>query len=90
MDLEKAMRESSYAICQSCGKKAEYVECSERGAPPDDARCMVLRGWLSVSHWKGMGTVDGYDFCSFTCLQKWVEAKVPKIPKTFFEAFQAE
>jgi hypothetical protein len=51
---------------------------------------MLLRGWLSVSHWKGMGTVDGCDFCSFTCLQKWVEAKVPKIPNTFFEAFQAE
>jgi len=82
------MRKIDYAICQSCGKKVEYSECSKRGARPDDARCMVLRGWLSVSHWRGMGTVDGYDFCSFSCLQRWVEAQVPTVPKTFLEAFQ--
>ena len=84
------MKRKSYAICQCCGKKVEYVECSERGIPPDDARCMVLGVWLSVSHWKGMGTVDYYDFCSVSCLQKWVEAQVPQIPKTFFEAFKEE
>jgi hypothetical protein len=37
-----------------------------------------------------MGSVDHYDFCSFTCLQKWVEAQVPKVPKTFLEAFHGE
>ncbi len=84
------MKRKSYAICQCCGKQAAYSECSERCAPPDDARCEVLHGWLSVSHWKGMGAVEHYDFCSFTCLQKWVEAQVPKIPETFLKAFQDE
>ena len=89
-DLERAMQKKGYAICQCCGKRAEYAECSERGAPPENARCKVLHGWLTVSHWKGIGSVDHYDFCSFSCLQKWVEAHVPRVPKTFLEAFQGE
>jgi len=84
------MQKKSYAICQGCGKRAEYSDCTERPTPPQDARCKVLQGWLSVSQWKGIGLVDHYDFCSLTCLQKWVEAQVPKIPKTFLKAFQDE
>ncbi len=84
------MRKRDCATCQSCGKKAEYTDCSQRCAPPQDARCNVLAGWLTVSQWKGMGAVDHYDFCSFTCLQKWVEGQVPRVPKTFLEAFQDE
>jgi hypothetical protein len=82
------MKRKSCAVCQCCRKREEYTECSERCALPQDTRCDVLRGWLSVSYWKGMGLVDNYDFCSLTCLQKWVEVQVPKIPKTFFDAFQ--
>lgn len=81
------MRKKSYAICQYCGKRAKYTDCSERCAPPSDARCKVLDGWLSVSHWKGMGSVDHYDFCSFTCLQEWLDDKVPRVPETFLKAF---
>ncbi len=84
------MKKKSYAVCQFCGTKVEYTECSERCAPPEDARCAVLSGWLSVSHLKGMGLVDHYDFCSFTCLQKWVDTQVPKVPKTFLDAFKDE
>ena len=84
------MRKRDYAICQSCGKKVGYTDCSARCAPPEDARCKVLSSWLSVSHWKGKGAVDHYDFCSVTCLQKWVEAQVPRVPNTFLEAFQGE
>ena len=84
------MRKRNYAICQSCGKKVEYTDCSERCAPPEDARCKVLDGWLSVSHWKGMGAVDQYDFCSVGCLQNWVEAQLPQVPETFLEAFEGE
>jgi len=80
----------NYAICQGCGKKAEYTECSERCVPPQDARCISLSGWLSVTHWLEIGLFGHYDFCSFVCLQKWVEAKAPKIPKTFIEAFRDE
>ena len=76
--------------CYSCGKRVEYTPCPERGALPEDARCSVLNGWLTVSRWKGMGDVDRYDFCSFGCLQRWVEAQVPRIPKTFLKAFQGE
>ena len=80
----------NYPVCQFCGTNAEYTECFVKCAPPEDARCNALRGWLAVSHWKGLGSVDHYDFCSFTCLQKWVEAQVPQIPKTFLKAFQDE
>lgn len=76
--------------CYSCGKQAEYTQCCERAALPKDARCSVLNGWLTVFHWKGMGDVDHYDFCSFGCLQRWVEAQAPRIPKTFLSAFQDE
>ena len=78
------------AICHSCGKRVEYTPCSERAALPEDARCSVLNGWLTVSHWKGKGNVDQHDFCSFSCLQRWVEAQVPRIPRTFLRAFQGE
>ncbi|MDI6815293.1 MAG: hypothetical protein QMC90_04355 [Dehalococcoidales bacterium] len=83
-----AIRET--ATCYSCGKRVEYTPCSERGALPDDARCSVLNSWLTVSQWKGMGRVDQYDFCSFDCLQRWVEARALGIPKTFLKAFQGE
>ena len=78
------------ATCYSCGKEVEYTPCYERGALPEDARCNVLVGWLTVSRWKGKGSVDQYDFCSFSCLQKWVETQVPKIPRTFLDAFQGK
>lgn len=78
------------AICYSCGKRAEYTPCYERGTSLEDTRCNVLIGWLTVSRWKGKGSVDQYDFCSISCLQKWVEAQMPRIPKTFLDAFQGK
>ncbi len=84
------MEKMGYAVCQSCGKKVRYSECSGRSATPEDARCKILSGWLSVSHWKGIGTVERYDFCSFTCLQRWVEGKVPRVPEAFLKAFRQE
>ena len=48
---------------------------SREGAPPEEARCKVLSGWLRVSQWRGLGAVDHYDFCSFSCLQEWVAAR---------------
>ncbi len=81
------MEKKKHAVCQSCGKRAVYAECFERCAPPDDARCSVLSGWLSLSCWKGMGAVGYYDFCSVTCLQRWVDSNLPKVPETFREAF---
>ena len=82
------MGKGNHAICQSCGKKANYTECSQGCAPPQAARCTVLRGWLSVSHWKGTGAIDYYHFCSFGCLQRWVDAQVPRVPETFLKAFE--
>ena len=78
------------ATCYSCGKKVVYTPYYERGNWVKDARCNVLSGWLTVTRWKGKGYVDQYDFCSFSCLQKWVEAQIPKIPKTFLDAFQGK
>lgn len=78
------------AICYTCGKRAEYTPCSERGILPEDACCNVLGGWLTVAQWKGLGQVGQYHFCSFDCLLKWVRVQVPQIPKTFLDAFQDE
>ena len=85
-----AMGEKKYAVCQSCDKRVVYAECSEKCAPPEDARCKALTGWLSVSCWKGMGAVDYYDFCSLVCLQRWVNSQVPRIPESFLKAFKDE
>ena len=82
------MKKKGYAICQGCGKEAEYTECSERCAPPADARWNILSGWLTVAHWKGIGVVNHYDFCSLSCLQRWVNIKVPRVPETFLKAFE--
>jgi hypothetical protein len=64
-------------ICHSCGKKVEF----EVEEPP----CKALAEWLTVSHWKGMASVDRYSFCSLSCLQRWVETQVPKIPEVFLK-----
>ena len=79
-----------YTVCQSCGKRVVYAECSEKCAPPEDACCKVLTGWLSVSCWKGTGAVNYYDFCSLVCLQRWVDSQVPRISKSFLKAFKDE
>ncbi len=75
------MRER-YITCSSCGQGVEFSSKE----PP----CEVLSGWLTVSHWKGLGTVEYYNFCSFTCLKRWSEAHVPEIPKVFLESFEGE
>jgi len=68
-----------YFICHSCGKRAE--------SSPEEPPCEVLRGWLTVSYWKGLGVVEHYNFCSFTCLKSWADAQVPKIPEVFLKTF---
>ncbi len=67
-------------ICHSCGKRLKYAT----GERP----CEMLSGWLTVSQWKGLGTVEHYSFCSFTCLKGWADAQVPKIPEPFLKAFE--
>ena len=66
--------------CYSCGKG---VECFP-GEPP----CEVLKGWLIISSWKGPGSVERYNFCSFSCLKSWADAQVPKIPQVFLDSFK--
>jgi len=68
--------------CHSCGKG---MECS-LGEPP----CEVLREWLTVSDWKGLGFVEHYTFCSFSCLKSWVDALVPRVPNAFLESFKED
>jgi hypothetical protein len=34
--------------------------------------------------------VEHYNFCSFTCLERWAEAQAPKIPEVFLESFAEE
>jgi hypothetical protein len=68
--------------CSGCGDKVEFSSKE----PP----CKMLEGWLMLSHWKGLGSVEQYHFCSLTCLKKWAGAQTPKIPKVFLESFTDE
>jgi hypothetical protein len=69
-----------YFSCLSCGKKVEY----HQGEPP----CEVLKDWLTVSRWKGSGSVEHHNFCSFSCLKSWVDVQVPAVPKAFLDPFK--
>ena len=69
-------------ICSSCRK--------EQGVLAKDLPCEVLSGWLTVCQWEGLGAVKHYNLCSFTCLKRWVETQVPRIPKVFLEAIGDE
>jgi len=71
-----------YFICSSCGERAECL--SEE--PP----CEMLSGWLTVSQWKGLGSVEHHNFCSFTCLKRWAEDQAPQVPKVYLESFRDE
>jgi len=68
--------------CRFCGKRKEPTS----GEPP----CEVLEGWLTVAHWKGLGDVEHYSFCSLSCLKSWVDAHLPGVPKVFLESFGEE
>ena len=68
--------------CHSCG---QVVESS-----PEEPPCEVLKGWLTVSRWKGSGSVEHYNFCSFGCLKSWVDAQVPRVPEVFLQPFKED
>ena len=68
--------------CHSCNRKMEYPS----GEPP----CEVLKGWLTVSHWKGSGSVKHHNFCSLSCLQQWLDAQLPQIPEVFIKCFKKD
>ncbi len=68
--------------CSWCNEKVEF----STEEPP----CEALAGWLVVSHWKGLRSVDHYCFCSFTCLRRWTSAQAPEIPEVFLRAFGEE
>lgn len=67
-------------ICHHCGKTVEHT--------PEERPCEVLTGWLMVSQWKGVGAVEHYNFCSFTCLKRWADAHAPQVPEVFLKAFE--
>lgn len=69
-----------YFVCDSCGRKVKHY-AKERP-------CEVLRGWLTVSQWKDVETVEHHYFCCLNCLKMWVEDKVPGIPEVFLKAFE--
>ncbi len=78
----------SSASCYLCGKSVEYTDCFDKETLPVNARCEMLKGWLLVRQWKGMGLIDDYDFCSLDCLQKWVVSMLPKIPEEYLRSFE--
>ena len=68
--------------CHSCGKVVEHS--------PAELPCEVLKGWLTVSYWKGPGSVERYNFCSYSCLESWVDARLPKVPQVFLDSFKED
>lgn len=69
-------------VCHSCGRKVEF---NQKERP-----CDVLSGWLTVSHMKGLESVDHYSFCSFSCLKRWVISHVPEVPEVFLKSLGEE
>ena len=69
-------------ICHSCGKTVEHTE--------EERPCEVLNGWLMVSQWKGLETVEHFNFCSLICLKTWADTQVPQVPNVFLRAFKKE
>lgn len=79
-DKESKMKTQKMRFsCHSCAKGAE---CSLGELP-----CEVLKGWLTVSQWKGSGAVSHYNFCSFSCLKSWIDTQAPRVPEVFLESF---
>lgn len=74
--------QKGYFICHSCGRKVELAT--------EEPPCRVLGGWIMISQWKGLESVDHYSFCSFTCLQRWVDTQVPRIPEVFLKSLEEE
>lgn len=72
--------QQGYLICPSCGKSVEFS--------PEERPCEVLRGWLMVTQWKGLGAVEHYNFCSLTCLKRWADTQVPQVPEVFSKSFE--
>lgn len=66
--------------CFSCGENSEDS--------PGELPCRTLKGWLTVVCWKGVGSVEHYSFCSFSCLKSWVDAQVPRVPEIFLKSFE--
>ena len=73
---------SKYCICHSCGRKVEFSG--------EELPCDVLQGWLVVSCLQGLESVDRYNFCSFSCLQKWVSSQLPQVPEVFLKSLDEE
>jgi len=71
--------EIKHFICRTCGKKVETGEAK----PP----CEVLKGWVMATQWKDFESVNQYVFCSFSCLKRWVDPKVPNVPDVFIKSF---
>ena len=69
-------------ICQSCGKEVEL----NRGELP----CDVLYGWFMLSRLNGPESTDRYSFCSFGCLQQWLNKQLPAVPEVFIKSLAEE
>ena len=65
--------------CHYCNRRVESIP----GEPP----CEVLKGWFTVSQWKGSGEVCRLNFCSQHCLKSWVDAQLPGVPPVFLKSF---
>ena len=75
------MRERCF-VCHSCSKRVEHTS--------EERPCQVLSGWLTVAHWKSVGAVEHYHFCSLSCLKSWTDAQIPQVPEVFLKAFNGE
>ncbi len=69
-------------ICSCCGKEVAL----SRGQLP----CDVLYGWFMLSHLKEPEVVDRYSFCSYSCLQKWLNQQLPAVPDVFMQSLSEE
>ncbi|MEE8205219.1 MAG: hypothetical protein V3T68_04115 [Dehalococcoidales bacterium] len=69
-------------VCHTCSRKVEF---NAKELP-----CEVLRGWLVVSHLKGVEAIDQHSFCSLSCLKRWVDSQAPAVPEVFIRSLDDE
>ena len=80
----KGAKVETERIRLSCHSYGEEMESSSGESP-----CEGLKGWLTVSYWKGLGRVFRYNFCSYRYLKSWVDTQVPGVPEVFLKSFEA-
>lgn len=69
-------------VCSTCSRRVDLG--------PSEIPCDTLKGWYVITGFKGLETVERHNFCCLSCMYKWVENAVPKVPDIFIDSLKDE